>query len=289
MAVWQAIVLGLIQGVIGFLPVSSSGHLNLVSSFLNIQDSVSYTVLVFLHLGMLLGVFYAFKQDISRVFVGFFGIFRQLLGNVVEWQKGWKNPEDVHYKKNINSNYARFSVLISVSLSITLVTAMIVRILCSSISSNLLMNGVGFLFTALLLLVCSFTPKSMKGPKDAKVSDAIVIGLFQGLAAFPGVSLLGMTIAAGFLCGLTRKFILKYAYIMTIPVVLGGTLFEIGALLAGGEPFPIVPCLISILVASVIGILLIRKVINIITINTCRIFAGYSILIGMICIMLYLL
>lgn len=290
MAVWQAVLLGLVQGITGILPVSSSGHLNLLSSILGIQDSVNYMILIFLHLGTVLGVFCAFRNDITRLFLAFFGIFRQILANAVEWRsKGFKDPENIHYKKLLNSNYSRFAFLIMISLGVTFITAMFLRPLANALSGSLLLNGMGFLFTALLLIVCSFTPTSLKGPKDTKVLDAVIIGMFQGFATIPGISLLGMVISAGILCGLTRKFIIKYAYIMTIPVLLGGSIFEIGTLISRGVQIQLLPCLVGMVVSAVVGFLLINKVREHITIRTCRIFAGYSIVIGFISVLMYLL
>ncbi|MDO4491705.1 MAG: undecaprenyl-diphosphate phosphatase [Lachnospiraceae bacterium] len=288
MAVWQAILLGLIQGITSFLPVSSSGHLNLMSSILGIQDSVNYMMLIFLHLGAVLGVFCAFRKDISNLFKAFFGIFRQLLENLLEWRKSFQDPENVYYKKLVSTNYARFSVLMMISLSVTFVTALFLRPLCNALSGNLLLNGMGFLFTALLLFVCSFTPSLVKGPKEAKYLDAIIIGLFQGFSAVPGISLIGMTIAAGFLCGLTRKFIIKYAYIMMIPVLLGGALFEVGSLLAAGTMVYWVPCLTGMAVATAVGAVLIGRVRKYITIRNCRLFAGYCTALGLVSVLMYL-
>ncbi|MDO4617035.1 MAG: undecaprenyl-diphosphate phosphatase [Lachnospiraceae bacterium] len=288
MAVWQAILLGLVQGITGIVPVSSSGHLNLLSRILGIQDSVSYMILIFLHLGTVLGVFYAFKNDIIRMLFAFFGIFRQLLENAVEWRKTFHDPENVRYKKVINSNYSKFTVLMLVSLGTAFVTALILRPMCNALSGSLLLNGMGFLFTALLLIVCSFTPSSLKGPKDTKISDALVIGLFVGFSAVPGISMLGMGIAAGYLCGLTRKFIIKYAYIMTIPVLLGGSVFEAGSVTAEGGSFQLLPCLAGMAVSAVIVLLLIGTVRKHITIRSCRLFAGYSICMGILSVILYL-
>ncbi len=289
MAVWQAVLLGLIQGVTGILPVSSSGHLNILGSLLGISDSVNYMILIFLHLGTILGVFYVFKKDIGRLFFAFCGIFRQLLANLVEWRKSFSDPENIHYKKAVNSNYSKFAVMMVTSLAVTFVTAMILRPLCNALSGNLLLNGMGFLFTALLLVVCSFTPSSLKGPKDMKVSDAVIIGLFQGFSTVPGISMLGMTIAAGYLCGLTRKFIIKYAYIMTIPVLLGGTIFEVGSLISTGGQVQLLPCAAGFIVTAVVVLFLLDIVRQHITIRTCRIFAGYSIFMGVLSVLLYLI
>ncbi len=289
MAVWQAVLLGLVQGLTGILPVSSSGHLNLLSSLMGIQDSVNYMILIFLHLGTILGVFYAFRKDIIRLFMAFFGICRQLLENLVEWRKSFSDPENVHYKKIANSNYSRFAVLMIVSLVTTLVTALILRPMCSALSGNLLLNGMGFLFTALLLIVCSYTPSSRKGPKDAKILDAVIIGVFQGFSAVPGISMLGMAIAAGYLCGLTHKFIIKYAYIMTIPVILGGTIFEVGSMISSGGSIQWLPCIVGFLVSAIVVVFLIGTVRKHITIRTCRMFAGYSIVMGFISVLMYLL
>ncbi len=288
MAVWQAILLGLVQGVTGILPVSSSGHLNLLSSLMGIQDSVNYMILIFIHLGTILGVFYAFKKDILRLFLAFFGICRQLLENLVEWRKSFTDPENVHYRKVISSNYSNFAFLMLISLAVTFVTALILRPLCSALSGNLLLNGMGFLFTALFLIVCSFTPTSKKGPKDTKPGDAVIIGLFLGFSAVPGISMLGMGIAAGYLCGMTRKFIIKYAYIMTIPVLLGSAIFEAGALIAEGGSIQWLPCIAGMIVSAIVVRFLIGFVRSHITIRNCRLFAGYSVIMGVVSVLMYL-
>ena len=94
-------------------------------------------------------------------------------------------------------------------------------------SVNLLAPGIGLLITGVLLFIADFFPTGNKVPKEVSYLVAVIIGVFQGFAVLPGISRAGVTIVACLLCGLNRKFAIRYSFLLSIPAVIGAVVLEI--------------------------------------------------------------
>ena len=128
-----------------------------------------------------------------------------------------------------------------------------------------------------------------KGPRDAKILDAVLVGAFQGFGAFPGNSRLAMALSSGFLSGFSRKFALKYAFVLSVPTVIGALILEAGRYQAGeAAAVGVLPCAVGMLDSAAEGFFVIRIALKLLNVKRKRFFAGYCLVIGILSIIGYL-
>ncbi len=272
MPVWVAILLGAVQGLAEFLPISSSGHLVLVQALVDFEqygaDHVTFDVI--LHLGTLTAVVVAFWQDVKSLVVEFIKMVFD----------GFKLR---------NKPYRRMVVMVILATLPLVIGALLENIIENAFSSTLVV-GLGLIFTACVLWVSSKVSdkreKEGAGGKDAgnaKFSDAVKVGFLQLLAVLPGVSRSGSTICGGQFCGFKREFAVRFAFIMSIPAVLGSVIFKLDDILEMGmEPGLLVPSIVGFLVSSVSGYLAIILVRVLTKKNSFRYFSVYCAVVGII-------
>ncbi len=194
MALIRALILGIVQGAASAFPVSSSGHVGLFSRLLGTE--VALPAMSLLHLGTLIAVALLFYRDIMRLGYAIVGIFRDLFFNLRLLVSGKKKRAGQAYRRVMAKPYRRFAMLLGVSLVPTFVIGWLFSGLALQGGSNLLATAIGFFVSALLLLVSSFFAAANKGPSRTSWFDAVLIGIFQGAAVFPGISRLGMVLAS---------------------------------------------------------------------------------------------
>lgn len=288
MSVWQAILLGVVQGITEFLPVSSSGHLVLLQQVLNLKIENNLFFEAMLHIGTLLAVLTVFWADIARLFWELIHIFADIFDNIKIWFQNKGFQDEKRYHKLLSSNYRRFVILLFISTIPTGVIGYLIRGMVKEASGNLLAPAIGFFVTAILLLVTECAAEeNEKSPHDTSFSEAAAIGIFQGFAAFPGVSRAGATLSACFICGFSRKYAMKYAYIMSIPAILGAAVMEFrGAKISGGAA-EIGICVLAMLIAAAVGYFSIRFSLSVIRQKKLRYFSMYCMVIGILSIVLH--
>lgn len=239
-----AILLGLVQGLTEFLPVSSSGHLVLVQTFFGGSNPEADYMLfdVLLHFGTLVSVFIAFWDDVRELILEFFG-----------WAKdGFKLK---------NRPYRRFIVMVLITI-VPMFPVLLVKDKLDALFSNTLFVGCALLVTAAVLLLSERAPRLHKDAANATWLDALLVGCAQAIAVVPGISRSGSTICAGLFRGFSRDFAVRFAFIMSLPVVFGANLLEVGDALAQAEStgIPIHLYLLGIVVSMVSGLLAIRLI-----------------------------
>ena len=288
MSILQAILLGAVQGVTEFFPVSSSGHLTLISNLMGIEGSTNLMFVIMLHIGTLLAVIAVFYRDILRLGKEFAGIFADLLCTLTLWVSSRRSPENVRYRKIVSNNYRKFALMLLISMIPTAIIGYLICPLSEAVNGNLLASGMGLMITALLLLVSSFMLSTNKGPREVKYVDAFLIGAFQGFSGFPGISRLGMTVSSGYLSGFSGKFVLKYSYVLCVPTILGAIILEGSRAHTSNVVIGVLPCLAGMAAAAVVGFFVIRLAVKLISKRGNRIFAAYCMLIGIISVVGYL-
>lgn len=244
MTIWLAILLGVVQGLTEFLPVSSSGHLVLIQTFFGGSNPEADYMLfdVLLHFGTLVSVFIAFWGDIRSLLAEFFGWIRD----------GFKLR---------NRPYRRFIVMVLITI-IPMFPVLLVKDQLDALFSNTMFVGCALLVTAVVLMLSERAPRKRRDASNATWLDAFLVGCAQAVAVVPGISRSGSTICAGLFRGFSRDFAVRFAFIMSLPVVFGANLLEIGDAVAQAEStgIPVSMYIIGVATAMISGLLAIRLI-----------------------------
>lgn len=233
-------VLGFVQGVAEFLPISSSGHLTLFQHFFGMEEP-DQLFNVLLHFATLLAVCVVYWQDIWEMIVEFFRFF----GGVFSHSTYRGRPPE-----------ARRMVLLILVGTLPLFLVLPIQDQVEAFGSNPLFVCGALLVTGCILFLSDQMARGHKTARNATLLDVLLVGLAQGVAAIPGLSRSGCTISAGMVRGFDRKFAVRYSFLMSLPAVLGATLLEVLDVLKaeGGFPAENIPkYLLGMVVAAVVG------------------------------------
>ena len=263
MSILDAIFQAIIQGLTEFLPVSSSGHLKLYQAITGQTVEEGTFLLVILHLGTLVAVCIAFRDTIWALLKEFFALIKDIFTGKFKWKD--MNPD------------RRMLIMLFISL-VLLVPFYLIKDVFENISLPIL--GVCFLFTSIELFFASRIRSGKKTAGDITVKDAVVIGLFQCIALFPGVSRSGSTISGGLFSGLEKETAVRYSFVLGIPAILGGCLVELKDVLEGTITVNIPAAIIGFIVAAVVGILAINLVRWLIRSDNFVVFSIYTLLVS---------
>ena len=287
MDVLKAVLMGVLQGLTEFLPVSSSGHLAIIKGLFGMEgESVLFDVL--LHIATLVSICAVFYKDVLKLAVEFGLMCRDLFLNIAALGKSLSGGREPEYVKVISTPYRKFVLLMIVSTIPTGIIGVFMKDIVEYTSTNLLVTGICLICTGLILALSDFLAEGDKKLKETNYPDAFAIGVAQGIATLPGLSRSGITIVAGILCGLDRKFAAKYSFLMSIPAVLGALILELFDL--GGENITAgdVGCYaLGMVIAAVIGFFALRLIMNIIVSRYFKYFAYFCGLIGVVSIITY--
>lgn len=282
MSVLQAIILGIVQGITEFLPISSFGHLVVLEGLFDVERSTGALFEVMLHVGTLVAVFMAFKSDLRRIGEELIGMIMDIVGNLNLYIHNRRTGEELHYAKIVYNTYRRFAALLVVSTIPTAVIGYTARRLVTKAAISPLLPGACLLITGIFLLVTDLSQAGgSRTPKDTTYDNAMWMGISQGLSVFPGLSRSGMTICTGLLCGLNRKFAVRYSFIMSVPAIIGALFMELGEFTSpamdAGLGFTYI---LGMLTAGVTGYFTIHFLMHLIQKTKLRYFAFYSFLAG---------
>ena len=240
-----AFLLGLVQGVAEFLPISSSGHLAIAQNLLGLEDAGSVPEFfdVLLHLGTLIAVFAAYWTDICEMVVEFF----RGIGDLVHRSTPSPVPP------------ARRLILLIIVGTLPLFAVLPIRRHVQGLTDNMVFVGAALIVTGILLFLCDRVRKGRKTERSATWLDALLVGVGQAVATLPGVSRSGMTITAGCFVGYERRFAVRFSFLLSIPAVLGANILSIGdAVKAGINGAELPMYLVGVVTAAVVGYLCIR-------------------------------
>lgn len=267
MSIIESIILGIVQGLGEFLPISSSGHLVLASGLLNIEVNEGSLVFnVLLHFGTLIAVFVAFRKDIY-----------QLIVEGILWIKDGFKLKGIPERK--------FILMIIIS-TIPLAFVLPVKSAIEEMFSSTLVVGIALIYTSCILLLSDKIVKGQKEIEKVTVKNAIVVGVMQAIAVIPGVSRAGSTITAGLFSGFKRELAVKYSFIMSIPVILGANILSVYDMVTDGVELGMsgIVCIAGVLSAVVSGLLAIKLVRYITNKDKFGIFGVYTLIVGIITI-----
>ncbi len=287
MSLLEAIIMGLIQGITEFLPVSSSGHLALFQIAFGLEE----TGLLFdclLHFGTLIAVFAVYFRDIWKMICEGFAIIGDFFINAGTAVSRLRGNKDKKYRKIICNGYRKFVMLVIVSTIPTGIIGIAAKDLIELASTVLIVPGICLIITSILLFIADRCKEGTKTPKHVSYTNAFIIGICQGFATLPGISRSGTTITACLLSGFDRKFAVKYSFIMSIPAILGSVvlqLFDLKNMAVTSQEW--VNYLAGTLVAAAVGYVCIKIMLYVVKEKKYTIFSIYCLAVGAVSIGVY--
>ena len=290
MTIVQAIILGVIQGLTEFLPVSSSGHLAIMKNILRVDLETGALYDVLLHVATLVAICIVMRKDIAKLILEFISIVRDVFTNFLIFIDRITHKDDQYYIKIMSSAYRRFVVLIIVSSIPTAIIGFLLNDIIETVENELLVPGICLIATAVIILISDFLADGTKKPKDATVYDAFAIGTAQGIATLPGLSRSGTTITACILCGFDRKFAVKYPFIMSMPAIFGALILKLSKIssetVTGGD---IAVYIVGMVIAAVVGYFALIFTTKLVQKKSFKYFAFYCFGIGVVSIIAYII
>ncbi len=259
MSWWEALILGIVQGLTEFLPVSSSGHLEIGQALLGTAGEENLTFAIVVHAATVLSTLVILWSEVAQLFKGTF--------TTVKW--------------NEEKNYV---AKILVSMIPVFIVGMFFKDQVEAFFGNgLLLVGICLIVTAFLLWLSEYLTKRMnREGHEVTYKDAIIIGCAQAVAVLPGLSRSGTTIATGLLCGVKKEDVAKFSFLMVLIPILGEAFLDLMKLISGEVTLGIgiAPLIVGFVAAFATGCFACRFMIDIVRRQKLIYFAVYCLLIG---------
>lgn len=267
----QALILGLVQGLTEFLPVSSSGHLAIGREILGVDAAEDLVFEITVHVATVLATIIVFRKQIWKLLCGLF-----------------------KFKYNDETDYI---LKICVSMIPVFVVGMFFKDKVESLFSSLLVVGLALIVTAMLLLfsdIVSYRRKSAAALSDKYRNgigwwQAFVVGIGQAFAVIPGLSRSGTTISTGLLCGVRREAVAQFSFLMVLVPILGEAFLDVVGGDMAASSVGMLPLLVGFLAAFVSGLFACKVMIALVKKARLRWFALYCALVGLAVIIYTLL
>lgn len=275
MSLLSSILLGFIQGLTEFLPVSSSGHLAIAEHLLGMSGASDIPEFfdVLLHLGTLVAVFVAYWAEVRDM--------------VLEFFRGAKDL--AHGTTPTPIPPARRMVLLIIVGTLPLFVVLPIKDFVEGLADNMYFVGGALLVTGCLLFASDRVRKGHKSERSVRIQDVPVVGLAQAIATCPGISRSGTTITAGCFVGFDRKFAVRYSFLMSIPAILGANILSLKDAVSAGIIWADVPVyLVGVVVAAGVGYACIRLLKMIAAKGKFGAFAYYCWAVGLLTVILTL-
>lgn len=274
MSLWQAILLGIIQGLTEFIPISSTAHLTLAGRSLglvNPEHPEHWTAFIaVIQLGTLIAVCAYFFRDITSITRGF------IVANLARLRS---RQIDATTKQQ-----ARLGWLVIIgTFPIALVGLLFRDIIEGGLTKNLWVIAGSLIGLALILTLAEITGRRRRNMKDLNLVDAVVVGVAQVFALIPGSSRSGVTITGALFSGLTRETAARFSFLLSIPAIAASGLLELPTAVASpsGE---ITPVVVATAVSAVFGYASIAFLLRYLQSHTTFLFVGYRLILGLVII-----
>lgn len=239
---FQAFILGIIQGLTEFLPISSTGHLYLGRHIFHL-DEAGIFLDTMLHIGTLLALLVVYKNDIIAIL---------------------KNP------------FSKMTLLLIAGTIPAVIAGILLGDWFDGLSKTGVTIGWEFLATGLILWVADGVRKGGKSLHEISIKDALIIGTFQAAAIMPALSRSGLTIAAGLFCRLDRATAAYFSFLLSIPAITGGIVFQMKPIFTGEvDRLPLTALFVGTLSAAIFGYIAVVWMIDFLKKRSLKIFSIY--------------
>lgn len=273
MTVIKAFILGLIQGISEFLPISSSGHLSIAGILMGMDPEASNLLSfnILLHVATLAAVFIVYREDIFEMIKAFFSMIKDIFTG-----KGMRLKEFL---------YRRLIVMLVAAT----VPAVFAALLLGDVIENpaLWQIGTFLIITAILLFLSEKLAGGNIQLEDMSVKRAFLVGCFQGLGTLPGISRSGSTIVGGLFCKLDKKTAVRFSFLMSIPAILGALVLDIKDMLsATSQTLSFMPVAVGMITAAISGYFSIKLLLRLVEKSRLSYFSYYCVAAGIFAIIL---
>lgn len=267
MDIFQAFILGLVQGLGEFLPISSSAHLVITPWLFNWQDpGLGFDVA--LHWGTLLAVLAYFRKDVWNLIKGF-------------WHSLWPSSRDLQ-----NNIWQKLSWLLVIASVPGALIGKLFEEQAATVFRNPLLIALTLSGFGVILLIVDSKAKQLKDLNHISKLDSLWVGLSQALAIIPGVSRSGSTMTAGLLLGFKRADVAKFSFLMSIPIIFGAGLLKLNDF---GTGVTTPELIVGFLTAGISGFLSIKYLLNYLVKHDFKIFVWYRFLFAALIVIVYFL
>ncbi|MDQ2622392.1 MAG: undecaprenyl-diphosphate phosphatase [Actinomycetota bacterium] len=257
----QSIILGFLQGLTEFLPISSSGHILIVPALLGWEDpGAAFTAVI--QLGTEAAVLIYFRKDLWNI--------------AKAWLASLRNPER---RSELNARMGWYLIAATIPIGIL---GLVFEDQIENAARNLWLVGSMLIVFGIVLGLADNVGSRKREVGDLSVRDGILIGFAQSLALIPGVSRSGATISAGLFLGLNRAAAARFSFLLAIPAVVASGFFQLYGILSGEEAVgePILNVIVATLAAFIVGYAVIAWLLRYLSNNSFAIFVGYRLLLG---------
>lgn len=255
MELFQAIILGIVQGITEWLPVSSSGHLVLFQQLFGLGSSVAFDAMV--HLATVVVIFMVFWKDILAM-------IRSTLG--LKWDE--------------NTKLLLFIIIATIP---TAIIGLVFEDWLTALFTNLLLLGVFFIINGIMLFLTRFA-KPKKG-KELNWWESLLMGVAQGVSIIPSISRSGATVSTGMFLGIKKEKLIKFSFLMSVPAILGAVVLEAKDMVVENA----VVMLLGGFAAMIVGYFSLKLVIKAIERGKWHYFAYYCVALGAVIVVLSLI
>ena len=270
MDIIQGIIIGIVQGLTEFLPVSSSAHLVFIQKILGVQSSLAFDT--FLHLGTLIAVMWFFRYDIYKMILSWLSSIRDILSG--RFREGFYSDP---YKR-----LAWYVILATIPVGIV---GVLFEDSVDSLFAGALYVPAFFLFvTGTILYLSQRMTSGEINYNTITKKEALFMGLGQACAILPGLSRSGTTIAAGLTIGLNKEFAAKFSFILSIPAILGAFLLQVKDI-GSAMDANFLPVFLGFIASIIAGYMAIKWMLDLIQNKSLDIFAYYCWIIGILVFM----
>jgi undecaprenyl-diphosphatase len=274
LSIFEAALLGLIQGLTEFIPISSTGHLTLAGKFMNLiseenpQQWTSFIAII--QLGTLLSVFIYFWKDLVDILSNF------LKDNLVE-KKSFKN-------QSLNSKLGW--LIIFGTIPIVIIGIGFKDIIEGNLTKNLYVISASLIILAIILFVAEKVANFKKDMENITILDSIIVGIAQAIALIPGSSRSGTTITASLFLGLKRDVAARFSFLLSVPAIFASGLLQLYEALKVVNSDMILNIVVSTIISAISGYWAIDFLIKFLKKNSTNLFIIYRIVLGIIIIVL---
>lgn len=254
MDIFQAIILGIIQAITEWLPVSSSAHLVFAKYYFGIEQDIFYDMM--LHLATLFVVVYVFREDIYKILISIF-------------RKEMKEER-------------RMLLLLAIGTIFTAIIGFTFKIYFESFFENVILVAIFLLITAVLLFIAEF--EKFEKRKDIKKAQAGIIGIMQGIAIAPGISRSGSTISIALILGIKKEDAIKFSFLLSIPIIIGAVIIKLNDVSFDISNMNFPNLIAGMVVSAIVGYFSIKLLIKFVRERKLRNFSYYCLIISLIVI-----